>query len=139
VIAYIDSSVVLRIVLGQPGRLAEWESIEKGVTSGLLEVECLRTLDRLQFATTRLSAEEFALRRAAVFRVLEALEIVDVSRPVLRRAAQRMPSPLGTLDAIHLATAQLWREARNQQPTVATHDRALALAAQADGFRVIGV
>jgi hypothetical protein len=50
VIAYVDSSVVLRVVLGQPGKLAEWKSIVTGVASGLVEVECLRTLDRLRVA-----------------------------------------------------------------------------------------
>jgi len=50
-----------------------------------------------------------------------------------------MPAPLGTLDAIHLATADLWREGRGKDPIVATHDKALALAARASGFRVMGV
>jgi predicted nucleic acid-binding protein len=136
-IAYVDSSVVLRIVLGQPERLKEWKSIERGVTSGLLEAECLRTLDRLRFRTKH-DPEDFAARRAAVFRILERLEVVDVSPYVLRRAAQPMPGPLGTLDAIHLATAQLWRDLRSTAPVIATHDRELGLAAQADGFRVVG-
>ena len=32
-IAYVDSSVLLRIVLGQPGHLREWASIERGIAS----------------------------------------------------------------------------------------------------------
>lgn len=137
-IAYIDSSVVLRIVLGQPGRLAEWKSIVTGVASGLVEVECLRTLDRLRVAG-KLSSDDVVVRRETVFRVLEGLELVELTRAVLRRAAQPMPSPLGTLDAIHLATAEMWREARQKELLVATHDQALALAARASGFRVAGV
>ena len=137
-IAYVDSSVVLRIVLGQPGRLAEWKQIVTGVASGLVEVECLRTLDRLRVAG-KLTADDVAVRREAVFRVLEGLELVELSRAVLRRAAQPMPGPLGTLDAIHLATAEMWREGKGKELLVATHDRALALAARASGFRVAGV
>lgn len=137
-IAYVDSSVVLRIVLGQSGRLAEWKSIVTGVASGLVEVECLRTLDRLRVAG-KLSSDDVAVRREAVFRVLEGLELVELTRAVLRRAAQLMPSPLGTLDAIHLATAEMWREAKQKELLVATHDQALALAARASGFRVAGV
>ena len=137
-IAYVDSSVVLRVVLGQPGRLAEWKSIVTGVASGLVEVECLRTLDRLRVAGS-LSADDVAVRREAVFRVLEGLELVELTRAVLHRAAQPMPAPLGTLDAIHLATAEMWREAKGKEPLVATHDQALALAARASGFRVVGV
>jgi predicted nucleic acid-binding protein len=138
VIAYVDSSVVLRVVLGQPGRLAEWKNIVTGVASGLVEVECLRTLDRLRVAG-KLSSDDVAVRREAVFRVLEGLELVELTRAVLRRAAQPMPAPLGTLDAIHLATAEMWREAKGKELLVATHDHALALAARASGFRVAGV
>lgn len=50
-----------------------------------------------------------------------------------------MAAPLGTLDAIHLATGEMWREARGTELVMATHDTALALAARATGFRVVGV
>jgi uncharacterized protein len=135
--AYVDSSVILRLVLVQPDQLVEWRGIDSGVTSRLAEVECLRTLDRLRL-TGGVSDEALAVRRAAVFRVIEGLQIVDVSAAILERAAQPMPAPLGTLDAIHLATAQLWRSAYGKDLVVATHDRALAIAAIGDGFRVIG-
>ena len=135
--AYIDSSIVLRLVLGQPDQLGEWPEITFGVSSALLEVECLRTLDRLQVGGY-LDAEDAVVRREAVFRILESLRIVDLSPAVLHRAAQPMPAPLGTLDAIHLAAADLWRE-ENGDVLIATHDRALALAARASGFHVAGV
>ncbi len=137
--AYLDSSVILRVVLGQPDRLAEWPKIASGVASRLVEVECLRTLDRLRLTNARIGDEDLAMRRAAVFRVLEALQIVEVSPAILSRAAQPMPSPLGPLDAIHLASAQLWRSSYGPDLVVATHDRALAIAAIGDGFRVVGI
>ncbi|MDQ3242650.1 MAG: type II toxin-antitoxin system VapC family toxin [Gemmatimonadota bacterium] len=135
---YIDSSVLLRIVLGQPGQLREWKRITTGVASGLIEVECLRTLDRLHLSG-KLSAQMSAVRRAAVYRVIEALELVELTSAVLHRAAQPMPAPLGTLDAIHLATADMWRESRGRELVLATHDRALALGARAVGLQTIGV
>jgi predicted nucleic acid-binding protein len=138
VIAYLDSSVVLRTVLGQPGRLEQWNAIEVGVASGLVEVECLRTLDRLRLEAG-LSDEALVAHRAAVYRVMETMEIVEPSTVVLRRASQPLPTPLGTLDAIHLATALLWRELRGHDLVMTTHDRALATAAQATGFRVLGI
>jgi hypothetical protein len=46
---------------------------------------------------------------------------------------------LGTLDAIHLATASLWLEQNEVALTMATHDEALAIAARAIGFDVVGV
>jgi predicted nucleic acid-binding protein len=137
-IVYLDSSVVLRVVLGQPGALAEWPGIVTAVASGLLEVECLRTLDRLRLLG-QLDIEDAVARREAVFRILDALELVELTGTVLHRAAQPMSAPLGTLDAIHLASAELWREANAKDLVMATHDRALALAARGNGLRVIGV
>lgn len=136
-IAYLDSSILLRVVLGQPGRLPEWNRISKGVVSRLAEVECMRTLDRLR-VTGRLTIEECVLRRESVYGVLEGLDLVELTSAVLHRAAQPMVAPLGTLDAIHLATAELWRETRNLEIVFATHDHLLGLGARASGFRVVG-
>lgn len=137
-IAYLDASVLLRVVLRQRQALREWTAIETGVASALVEVEALRTLDRLRLAAG-IEDQELALRRDAVYRLTEALEIVEPTLPVLRRAAQPLPTALGTLDAIHLATAMLWRELRGQDLVMATHDRALGLAARASGLRVVGL
>ena len=65
--AYLDSSVVLRVVLGQPGRWRDWRSVRLGIGSGLVEVECLRTLDRLRLEGA-LSNDELTLRRETVYR-----------------------------------------------------------------------
>jgi predicted nucleic acid-binding protein len=136
VIAYVDASVLLRVLLGEPGRWRDWGTVEIAVSSALAEVEILRTLDRLRLRGD-LSVEETAERRGAAIRVMQAVSIVEVSAAVLRRAADPFPTPLGTLDAIHLATALAWREHRGSL-TMATHDVQLALAARACGFAVVG-
>ena len=38
-IAYVDSSVVLRLVLSEPDPLVEWEALVEGVTSHVAFVE----------------------------------------------------------------------------------------------------
>jgi predicted nucleic acid-binding protein len=136
-IVYLDSSVLLRVVLRQAGALEEWKKIDRAVSSALVEVESLRTLDRLRLAAG-LADAEIAVRREAVFRLLEAVEVVAPDRTVLQRAAQPLPTSLGTLDAIHLATALLWREASGLDVVMATHDGALATASRATGLRVVG-
>jgi len=73
-----------------------------------------------------------------VLKLIASLEIVEITSPVLDRAAQPMPTQLGTLDAIHLATAVLWKEFEGAELVMATHDRALAIAAQALGLVAIG-
>lgn len=135
--AYLDSSILLRVVLGQRGRLKEWKSVREGVASALVEVECLRTLDRLRLRGL-VNDRDLAARREAIFRLTEELTVVEPTRPILERAAHPLPTALGTLDAIHLATATLWREAGASDLVFATHDTALGLAARASGFRVIG-
>ena len=137
-IAYVDSSVLLRLAFGESGRLKEWPEIRQGVTSALAEVETLRTLDRLRLRVP-MDERELARRRETVFRLLEGLEIIEVTRAILARASQPFPTALGTLDAIHLASAMLWRERSHQDGLVlATHDAALGLAARACGLEVVG-
>jgi predicted nucleic acid-binding protein len=137
VIRYVDTSVLLRAVLGQRGALSGSVEAGKSITSALARVECLRTLDRLRLEEN-LSDDEVVQRREAAFRLLGSLVLVDVTPAILDRAAQPLPTALGTLDAIHLSTALLWREAEADPVTLVTHDPALARAARACGFSVIG-
>lgn len=136
-IRYVDSSVLLRAVLGQRSALSGSVEAGKSITSALTRVECLRTLDRLRLEED-LSDDETVRRREAVFRVLASFVIVDLTPPILERAAQPLPTVLGTLDAIHLTTALLWREVEAEPVSFVTHDLALARAARACGLAVIG-
>jgi uncharacterized protein len=136
-IAYVDSSVLLRVALGQPNALPEWRDIERGVSSALVTTESLRTLDRVRLRVN-FSDIEVARRRATILSLIDSLELVEIDSVVLERAAQPMPTELGTLDAIHLASALLWKDALGADPVMVTHDKALALAAQAHGLKVLG-
>jgi len=137
VIAYLDTSALLRLVLGEPGALADLRSSEALVSSELLAVESLRTIDRLRLRGA-LSVEEAAARRATATEWLEAVDLVLLQRPVLARASEPFPTPLGTLDALHLATALVWRDRMRQELVMATHDGNLALAARSFGIEVVG-
>jgi len=138
VIAYVDASVLLRVALGQPDSLREWRHIDRGVSSALILTESLRTLDRLRLRAN-LSDTEIARRRGTILALIDSLEIVEIDAAILSRAAQPMPTELGTLDAIHLATALLWRQGAREELVMTTHDAALGLAAQAHGLPVAGV
>jgi len=135
-IVYIDSSVLLRVVLGEPDRLREWRRIERPVSSELIRLECLRTIDRARLRL-RLSDDAVARHREAVLEYLDTFELVRVDEVVLSRAADPFPTLLGSLDAVHLATALLAR-VRYEELVVATHDRELGDAARAMGIRVLG-
>lgn len=136
--AYLDTSALLRLVLREPGALDDLRAYAALVSSELIAVESARTLDRLRLQGA-LTVEEAAARLRALADWLEAIDLVLVRAPILRRASEPLPTPLGTLDAIHLATALTWRERMGPLPVVATHDSALGLAARAFGFDVRGV
>ncbi len=136
-IAYLDASVLLRVVFRQKDALSEWRSVSAGVSSALVEAECLRTLDRFRVRETP-AGRELQRLQGALRDVLDSLTLVDLDRVVLRRAAQPLPVLLGTLDAIHLATALLYRESTDAPLTFATHDESLARAARAFAFPVVG-
>jgi len=133
---YVDTSVLLRKLLGEPNALRRWNAIETALSSELIVVEALRTIDRARIRL-RLSDEEVANHRATILETVNGFNLAELNRTVLDRASQPFPTMLRTLDAIHLATALLLREAI-EDLIFATHDSPLAIAAQSVGFRVIG-
>ena len=134
--AYVDSSVLLRFVFGEPGRLHEWPKVTRALSSELIRVECLRTVDRARIQLG-LDEGDVAEKRADVLGRLQAFDLVRIDARVLERAAEPFPTLVRSLDAIHLATAIL---ARKDVPELvfATHDGNLANAARAEGFSVLG-
>ena len=132
----MDTSVLLRVVLGEPGRLRNWKAITRPIASDLVRLECLRTIDRARIQLG-LDGREVALRREAVFEQLDAFELIPLDPVVLERAAEPFPTVVGTLDALHLASALV---VRPELPDLrfATHDQGLAVAARAMGFVVLG-
>jgi uncharacterized protein len=137
VTAYIDTSALLRLVLREPGAVEQLRSFETLVSSELIDVESRRTIDRLRLQGA-LTVEEAAERLKIVADWLDAIDLVLLRPPVLSRAGAPLPTPLGTLDAIHLATALIWRERMASLLVFATHDASLALAARTFGFDVLG-
>ncbi|HEX6101322.1 MAG TPA: PIN domain-containing protein [Thermoanaerobaculia bacterium] len=139
-IAYLDSSVVLRIILNQENRLAEWDDLHEGICSPLLAVECHRTLDRF-WREDRITDADLEAKRVEMSAIMKHASVVPLNERVLDAASQPMPTIIAALDAIHLASAILYRAAQpeNERPLLfATHDNQLATAARAMHFEVIG-
>jgi predicted nucleic acid-binding protein len=137
VTTYVDASVLLRIILGEPGRLRQWSQITRPIASMLVRVECLRAIERAR-GRLHLQDEEVATRRATVLEQLAGFELVPIDLSILERAADPFATTLGSLDAIHLATALLVRP-RLPDLRFTTHDLELGTAARASGFGVLGI
>jgi predicted nucleic acid-binding protein len=136
-IAYLDTSALLRIILREPGALDDLRTYEGLVASELIAVESHRTIDRLRIHGS-LTPDEASERLRAINEWLEAVDLVLLRPPVLSRASEPLPVAIGTIDALHLATALIWRDRVGPLQEMATHDAALGVAARAFGFAVRG-
>jgi uncharacterized protein len=124
-VTYVDSSAIVKLAVHEPE------------SSSLLR--CLRR--RRPLACSSLARVEVAralmpLGPDAVARgdeVLGRIDLVRINERVLRAAGTLKPAELRSLDAIHVATAQMFgAELRG----IVTYDQRMAAAAKAQGLRV---
>lgn len=135
---YLDASVILRRLLGDGAPLGRWLEWELALASDIALVEVWRTLHRLRLLGN-LSPRQFA-RAGHEFGELEfAISWVPVSSQVVALAAASLPTPVKTLDAIHLASAVRSQVTLGRDIIFATHDRQLGAAAAALDFDVEGM
>ena len=133
---YIESSALLAALLEQDAEaLEELRAIGQRVTSALTCAEASRALIRARVAGRITQADErVALRALQTFE--RRCAIVAVTDAVLTRAGRPFPvEPVRTLDAIHLATAELLGEAP-QLVTLVTRDERVGRNARALGYVV---
>ena len=134
---YLDTSAVLRALLGDGDPLPEWGTWDRAYSSELMGVEARRAIDRLRLERA-LDDEGVADAHQALAAAERAIGVIRLTDEVLRRAGQPMPTVVKTLDAIHLASAVLFAQYREAGLVFGTHDRGQATAARALGFMVVG-
>lgn len=136
-LAFLDTSVVLRRILGEKGAFPGLEKFQKLYASELMRIETLRTIDRLRIQNAW-PEKEVALRVRLLTATIAAINIVSIQAPILRRAAEPFPTIVGTLDAIHIATALLAQEQLKKPLFFLTHDVRQGISAQAAGLQAEG-
>ena len=133
---YVESSALLAGLLEQDADvIAALRADGERVTSALTFAEAHRALVRVRVAGRLTLSEE----RAAIF-ALQTFErrctVIAVSDTVLTRAGRPFPvEPVRTLDAVHLATAELLGEPP-QLTTILTRDERVRENAKALGYIV---
>lgn len=135
---YVDASVILRIIVGADDALDGWKAWKAPASSVLLQVECLRTLDRYQ-KSGEVKRAEIPRTYAALHEAMSRTELLKLDAGIVERAGGQFGLPLKTLDAIHLVTAITWRQRINEEVTIATHDKPLAAAAREYDFPIVGI
>lgn len=134
-IRYVESSALVAALLEHDEAVLKAPAGTTHVTSALTFAEAGRALIRAR-AAGRLAAadEQSAIRALRTFE--RRCYIVDVDRAVLARVRRPFPvEPIRTLDAVHLATAELLGEPP-QLVTVVTRDVRVKENAQALGHVV---
>ncbi len=117
---YLDTSVALAHLLSEdrtpPASL--WE--QPLVASRLLEYELW----------TRIHARKLTRSHAESVRgLLARVALIELSPPVLARALEPFPTPVRTLDALHLASVEFLR-GQGQKVSLASYDDRLTAAAR---------
>ena len=130
---YIDSSAVLAHIL-RGGTALGAVSAEAAGASDLLVIECHRVLQRERMSG-ELDDHQYADAVGILEAITDGLHLIEMGPAVKRRAAGPFPTVIGTLDAIHLASALLWQEGEpGPEVQILTHDKQLALCAGAMGI-----
>ena len=128
----------MRRLRREAASLRAWGEWDHAYASVLLRVETFRTIDRIRLSGRLDDQGIVEMLNAARAAMLEAVALVPLSGAILERASQSFLTALGTLDALHLATALRLMETRGMELTFLTHDTELATAARSANFKVEG-
>lgn len=137
-IVYIDSSAVLRVLFNHGSSFRKFGQWSAAGSSELLRVECNRTMYRLRLEN-KITDETLSNYQIAFTDFFETIDIIEINPTVIEKSAGPFPTIVGSLDAIHLASALLWKEELDEDIHMLTHDAQLAIAARAAGLKIIGV
>ncbi len=115
---YLDSSALVKLVVAEP----ESSALRRYLANEPERASC--TLARVEVRRAVRGSGSRALTRAR--RLLERLHLVQIDDELLDAAAALAPRILRSLDAIHLAAAQLFG---GELTAIVTYDRRMAAAA----------
>lgn len=121
---YLDTSVVLARLFAEDRSTPDGLWSQTLVASRLLEFE---VFNRLHARGAAASHGEGARR------LVDRVNLVEMSATVLGRAMQPFATPVRTLDALHLATMVFLR-GQGLESALATYDQRMAAAAIGEGF-----
>ena len=125
---YFDTSALTKLFIAEAETpdLRQW--LERAhepqlVSSALLGVELMRVLARANPGLVP-AAERFLVKK---------VDLIEITPPILADASTLPPARLGSLDAIHLATAM---DIADAVDVLLTYDKVLADAARTAGLTV---
>jgi len=120
-VIYLDSSVALAQLLTEDRTPPDELWRQPLIASRLLEYEVWCRLNARKLDRTHGDQARALLARVAM---------IELASPVLARSLEPFPTPLRTLDALHLSSIEFLRS-RRQAVDLATYDERLAAGARA--------
>jgi hypothetical protein len=139
VTVYVESSAVLRWLFNEAGGdevFSRLQEAGKVACSRLTLIECRRAARRAA-AEARITEAELGEILATFAQAAARWAVLELTREVAERAASGFPvEPVRTLDAIHLASLALLREAVPALSVLSTDERVRRNAMQL-GFEVL--
>lgn len=133
-IVYLDSSTVMRQLIGGKDPWQGWGNWKEAYASVLLRVECNRLACQLRLVGKIDDAQRVRLG-TWIEQVCESITLVPLTNAILKRAAEPFPTVVGTLQAMHLATMAELQSGHNINCLIATEDKEMLQAAQSMGFQ----
>ena len=130
---YLDSSFVIRQLLGVRPECPFWGKWEKAYASTLMRTECFRAANLLRL-NGKIDDAQRARLGTWIEKVVSTVTQVPVTDAILRRAAETFPVAVGTLQGLHLATLLELQTACGITCSLASDDKQLLQAATALGF-----
>ena len=130
---YLDSTFVMRRLLGVGKPADFWGKWDKAYASTLMRTECFRTANMLRLGG-KIDDDGRARLGSWIESVCSTVVQVPVTDAIVSRAAGAFPVSVGTLQAIHLATMQELEAVHGVKCDLASADKGLVQAAKALGF-----
>jgi predicted nucleic acid-binding protein len=134
VVAYLDSSVILRHILMGEIAIHHALACNRVVASELVEIECRRVIHRYRM-DGNLSDDGFVSATDRLRSVMTGITLLALTSSVKQRAMGAFPVTVKTLDALHLATALAFADSLpGESLLMFSHDTVLNRCAVALGF-----
>ncbi len=136
---YVDASALLRILFQESGPAVPLQPGDRVVSSRIVSVETFRAVDRERLLG-HLDDSETAAKRKELGTMLAMLDLLPLDESVLERAQRSFAVNLRTIDAIHVASAEvLVAEIAGEPLEFWTHDERQAITARSRGLDVEGI
>ena len=132
---YLDSSLLLGHLIDKNGFILHADSIEHLICSPLVEIEIHRTLERL-YLERKLAIEDYSQVIGDARLLFESITMISLTKEIFDRAKESFPTPIKTLDSIHMSCILWLQKNQNKDVTLCTLDRQQTNCAKALGFCV---